>query len=385
MAFCRVAPSTACGHSILNRPRVPQLFDCKCLILEQPIRSDAGREPQWSVVSTFREPAQLVVAFACYHLAQGAQKVHLFFDLPDDPAARVAQEIPGVEVTLCDAGHWAQFGYRSPPRTQTKRQTLNANYVFEQSRSDWLLHVDADEFLWLPQPLGDELAQVTDAADWLHIPNIERCWLDTYGDDMFEGVFRGPMTGRHDLAHSVYGQRSKALSAGLGGYSAGKAMARRGKGFLAIHKLRDTEGGVPRPSKTAESARILHFDGITPRHWAIKNLRYAAQGAAMNELLNRERMATIGAILRAPDPERAAVRVHEALYRLDHQQARALADAGLLYEPDIDIAGAVAKIAPHLDMDFSAAGFDRLHARELSLRSQAIVRQKRRATRRVGT
>lgn len=384
MAFRRVAPCAAYGHTIVNRPRVPQLFDCKRLILGKPSSPETGPKPNWHVVSTLREPAQLVVAFACYHLALGASRVHLFFDAPDDPAARVLADVPGVEITLCDATHWANLGYKNPPKIQTKRQTLNANLVMERGGSDWLLHVDADEFLWLPEPIETELAQVPDNLDWLHIPNIERCWLGPYGNDMFEGGFRGPIAERRDLAHSVYGEKAKALSGGLGGYSAGKAMARNGKGFLAIHKLREAEGGPSKPSKTAESARILHFDGLTPRHWALKNLRYAAQGAAMNQMLNRERMATIGAILRAPDPERAAVRVHEALYRLTTEQAAALEEAGALITPELDIPAAVARIAPHLDMDFSAAGFDRLHARELSARSQAIVRQKRRARKQDG-
>lgn len=339
---------------------------------------------RWGVVATVREPVSLVVGFACHHLALGAASVHLFFDLPDDPAAEIAEGIAGVKVTRCTSDHWRSFGFRKPPGIQTKKQTLNANRVRQTSDLDWLLHADADEFLWLPKPLQAEWAAMPDEARWLHIPNIERCWTQAYGRDMFEGVFRAGLHDRPALAEAVYAKRARALSGGLGGYSAGKAMARQGDGFLAIHKLRAAEGGPVLPRHSATEARILHFDGITPRHWGLKNLRYAAQGAAMNQLLNPERMATIGAILRAPDPERAALRVHEALYRLDPSQTATLEAEGRLFRPTIDIPGAVAQIAPHLAMDFSSAGFDRPHQRELSARAQTIVRQKRRAKRRDG-
>lgn len=322
----------------------------------------------------------MIIGFACHHLAMGAARVHLFFDVPTDPAARLADSIDGVDVTLCDAAYWAAQGYDRPPALQTKRQTVNANRVMQTSDLDWLLHADADELLWLPGALEGEFAGIG-PDDWLHIPNIERCWVGEIGGTVYGGQFRAPLHDRPGVAAQVYGNRAQALSGGIGGYSDGKAFARPGQGFLAIHKVRDEEGGAVRPSVEAPGARILHFDGITPAHWALKNLRYATQGPAMNKLLNKQRMASIGAILRAPNPERAGARVYEALYRLSPDEAALLRAEERLFDCPVDVAGAVAKIAPHLTPDFSAAAFDQLHANELSQRSQAIVRQKRRAKR----
>ncbi|MAM62085.1 glycosyltransferase family 2 protein [Maritimibacter sp. UBA3975] len=336
--------------------------------------------PRWGVVATVREPSVLIVGFACHHLSIGAETVHLFFDVPTDPAAKLAARIPGVQVTLCDAAYWEAAGFSPPPALQTKRQTVNANRVMAQSDLDWLLHTDADELLWLPGALGDEVAGVPEGS-WLHIPNVERCWTGPPGGDIYGGVFRGPLHDHSGLSELVYGKRAAALSGGMGGYSAGKAMARPGEGFLAIHKVRDAEGGAARPAVEAPGARILHFDGITPAHWALKNLRYATQGTAMNQLLNKQRMASIGAILQAQNPERAGSRVYEALYRLSEGEADALTEVGALATYPVDVAGAVAAVAPELAPDFSMAAFDRLHAAELAAHSRSIVRQKRRARR----
>ncbi|MEC7762887.1 MAG: glycosyltransferase family 2 protein [Pseudomonadota bacterium] len=348
--------------------------------MTQFVSTEPATEPRWGVVATVREPSVLVIGFACHHLALGASRVHLFFDVPDDPAARIAATIPGVDVTLCDAAYWQAAGFTKPPALQTKRQTVNANRVMADSDLDWLLHADADELLWLPGTLSDELADVPEGA-WLHIPNLERCWIGEISGDIYGGVFRAPLHDAPDLAQTVYGKRNAALSGGMGGYSAGKAMVRVGDGFLAIHKLREAEGAMVRPSTPAPGARILHFDGITPAHWSLKNMRYATQGPAMNQLLNAQRMASIGAILQAPNPERAGARVYEALYRLTRDEAAQLRTAGALYDPQVDVAASVAQIAPHLTPDYSMAAFDRLHQAELSARAQSIVRQKRQARR----
>lgn len=348
--------------------------------MTQIVSPAPAQEPRWGIVATVREPSVLIVGFACHHLALGAAEVHLFFDAPNDPAAQVAATIPGVQVTICDAAYWQDAGFARPPALQTKRQTVNANRVMARSDLDWLLHTDADELLWLPGSMADEVATVPDGS-WLHIPNLERCWVGPIEGDIYGGVFRGPLHDAPDLARSVYGKRNAALSGGMGGYSAGKAMARIGDGFLAIHKLREAEGGAVRPRVEAPGARILHFDGITPAHWSLKNMRYATQGAAMNQLLNAQRMASIGAILQAPNPERAGARVYEALYRLTPEEATQLRDAGALFDHRVDVAGAVAQIAPHLSPDYSMAAFDSLHRAELSARAQAIVRQKRQARR----
>lgn len=345
--------------------------------------SDKKGKIRWGVVATVREPLALILGFISYHLDKGAEEIHLYFDAPNDPVADIAETIEGVFVTRCDAEHWQALGEKNPPRLQTRRQTFNANLAMMRAQVDWLVHIDADEFLWLPEPLEDELARVTGEARWLHIPNIERCWMGTPGGRIFDGVFRTDIRDRPGLDEAVYGKRAQALSGGLGGHSAGKAMARTGDGFLAIHKVREAEGGATLPKAVARSARILHFDGITPRHWALKNLRYATQGPAMNKLLNRQRMATIGAILRAPNPEKAAVAVHAALYGLSEEQAEMLEAEGKLFRPDVDIEGAVARIVPERVVDFSDEAFDKPLLRELSARSQAIVRQKRRAKRNI--
>ena len=317
--------------------------------------------PTWSVVATVREPLPLVLAFACHHLAVGAQTVHLFFDDPDDPVADVLGRIKGVDVIRCDADHWRHLSGRPRPGLQTKRQTLNANLVMHSGRTDWLLHADADEFLWAPDGVATDLPST---ADWLSIPNLERCWTAP-APGLFDGAFRAPLQAA-PRPEDIYGPTASFLSAGLGGHCGGKPLARTSsEGFLAIHKVKQGEGGATLPHTTAKGARILHFDGLTPRHWALKTLRYAAQPGALGALLNGARRRAITRILAADDILAETLALHDEMFRLSIVQSALLSNAGALTDMPLDLAGAIRTHAPGVHADLSAHGVDEQHEDEL--------------------
>ncbi|WP_298907892.1 glycosyltransferase family 2 protein [uncultured Aliiroseovarius sp.] len=311
-------------------------------------------EHSWSVVSTVREPLQLVLAFACHHLSLGAQTVHLFFDDPDDPAAPVLAAIPGVEVTLCDAAHWTASELGKRPAWQTRRQTLNANLVARKQQTDWLLHVDADEFLWAPDGIEADLAQ-TDT--WLHIPNLERVWTAPE-DGIFDGIFRAPGLPR-EVREQVYGFRNSYLQNGLSGHTSGKTMARlSAQKFIGIHAIKEQFHGEVSPGKTTANARILHFDGITARHWLLKSLRYAVQGKALLHSLHKRRRIGIERVMNADDPLATGLALHAEIFRLSDEQQKLLRAQDALLTRPLHLEQTVATYAPDLPIDFSSTQFD---------------------------
>lgn len=272
-------------------------------------------------------------------------------------------QIKGVQVSRCDAAHWGALANGPRPGLQTKRQTLNANHVMRGETVDWLLHADADEFLWAPDGLAAELGA---DAPWLHIPNLERCWTAP-APGLFDGSFRAAL---HDRPDSVYGPAAPFLSAGLGGHCGGKSLARRAaQGFVAIHKVKQAEGGAILPHATATHARILHFDGMTPRHWALKTLRYAAQPGALSALLNDARRRAITRILAADDILAEALALLREMFHLSIVQSALLTNAGALCDLPLDLAGAIQTHAPGVPVDLTATGFDTGHEGEL----QALV------------
>lgn len=308
--------------------------------------------PRWGVVATLREPLDLALAFACHHLDLGAS-VTLFFDDPGDPAAAVLETVTGVRVIRCDAAHWRAMGWARRPAIQTPRQNTNFRRAVAEGLADWLIHLDADEFLWLPEGIEPEIARAGE-ADWIALPPWER--VLTPGDEgMFAGTFRSPLA---QGLEAVYGAEAPYLAPrGLAGYASAKPMLPAESPHRAVTHRVTGQDGDPRPAVRAESARILHLEGLTPIHWALKQLRYAAQ-SDRHVLMRPARYAALRRIIAAEDVRQAALDRFAQTYRLSPQVLAALETRGALHHPTLDPGGAVARHAPGQAFDPSGARLD---------------------------
>ena len=314
----------------------------------------------WGLVMLADEPGVLVLANLCWHLEQGAQEIHLYLDAPVTRAARALTEtagtLPGVTVTHCDRNFWQQLNGDRPP-LQTRRQTLVATQAYQRSKASWLLHLDADEFLWLPKGkrfAQEELAVAGDAA-FIALRNLERAYTTPTPLTLFEGVFRVPIPMKAPLPAPLAHQ-APYVARGVSGHAGGKACTRTGLGAVLQPHAPRINGTRP-PSTPASAAVVLHFDGLTPLHWLIKLKRYAAHDPAQWErFLAPHRRAQLEYIRAHHDDPAALHAFHQRL-----KQATAL--------PELDAAGLVQGLAfdPSPAMhrwlgetpDLSAAGFDR--------------------------
>ena len=229
--------------------------------------------PNWSVVATVDEPAALVLAFALHHLELGAAQIHLFLDGPNPQAEAVLRDLPQVQLVVCDTAHWAASVRRQKPKLHTGRQVVNANIAYAQTRSDWLLHCDCDEFVRDGAALTEELSGTGPNRVYLKLPVAERVYppeAPPEATDPFDGIFRFPLTDFDMLGPQIYGDLAPFLKDGVTGHRAGKAVVRTGLPItMGIH----SPDGPP-PHQTARS-RLLHFDGLTRLHYKIKLLRRA--------------------------------------------------------------------------------------------------------------
>ena len=229
--------------------------------------------PSWSVVATVDEPAALVLAFVLHHLELGAARIHLFLDGPNPQAEDALRDLPQVHLVVCDAAHWAASVRRQKPKLNTGRQLVNANIAYAQTRSDWLLHCDCDEFVRDGADLLEELSATRPHQVYLKLPVAERVYpADPPPDasDPFAGIFRFPLTDFDRLGPQIYGYLVPFLKDGVTGHRAGKAVVRSGLPItMGIH----SPDGPP-PHRTAR-CRLLHFDGLTPLQYQIKLLRRA--------------------------------------------------------------------------------------------------------------
>ena len=114
--------------------------------------------PTWAVATTVFEPPQLLAAFAAHYAALGASEIRFYFDRPDPVGEALVCEIPQCSVVQADKDHFRTSFNVPKPENIYRRQRFNANHAYRATEADWLLHVDADEFL-APVDLVSELGR----------------------------------------------------------------------------------------------------------------------------------------------------------------------------------------------------------------------------------
>ncbi|MWD30032.1 hypothetical protein E0K89_021380 [Aquicoccus sp. SCR17] len=333
--------------------------------MAQDFRVTGPTRPSWGVVVTCSEPLALTLGFAAHYLALGASEIQVFLDRPQATCASLLARLPGVTVTLCDGEHWARasrFGRR--PDTVTQRQLENAALAYARSGVDWLMHVDCDEFLLPTLPFHEILAGAPDNVEYLHFRNLERSLLrDQPQRDIFDGVFRHavPPLWMKDLPDRL--RTEPYTRGGFTGHLEGKTIQRTGLRILpGIHSPRPLPE-FPRRylnSWTLPTAHILHFEGMTRKHWTSKLSRlYAAPR-------DRRRMRRTQPVRHAhlqfleenaTDPQ-AVHHLYDRLKVLDRDDAARLEALGLLERPDLDIGRSLNEAGLAGEVETSVAAFD---------------------------
>lgn len=323
----------------------------------------------WSVHSTMDEPVELVSAFVAYYLSMGAAEVHLCLDRRNDEIFDTLGTIPQVHLTVCDDAYWSRTRARKRPISQADRQVINLKNAYASSRHDWLLFCDADEFLY-SDPGGPCLTRILErcSRDVLFhtFPVAERFYAigENY-KGIFDGLYRCRSPRVQEIGPDVYGDKWNFLSRGLLQDGPGKSIMRVGTGLdVNIHAPTNPQKATPEQLALFEGIYLLHYDGLTPFHWALKLVRWYC---SMIDLLGDDekqirKRRTSGRNRQAEflhrnrhDP--AALIEMTDLQRLRAEQIAHLAVAGgiPLVRPDIEAA------AHHVfpDLDFSQESFDR--------------------------
>lgn len=333
----------------------------------------------WGVALTAHEPTALLLANVGWHISAGADEVHVYLDDPCDPAAPLLEAIAGVQVTRCDAAHWREAApsLRRPP-THRRRQALNANHALARCGVDWLVHLDADEFLMQDRPLGQEMAAVRALDCELYFPVAERMYLPGPQQTIWDGVFRGctrALIRRGDGIDNdrvIYGDHVECLDFGVLGHSAGKcAVPRDGDYRLGIHWSFRGEGRRRAERFRSTAARLLHFDGLTPLQWWTKLRRYTEYDPAdFNVAAHRQRQIDLAAAVGASPEGRELL--HRELKECGPDLRARLRALGLLLEVPFDPAPALRDVLGEVP-DFSVDAFDADLLRRLPERTAGLA------------
>lgn len=281
----------------------------------------------FTVATIAREPWPVLNRFVSWHLEQGAARIILYLDDPEDPSLPRLRGEPKIDVRPCTRALWRGIGTR-PKAPFIRRQRRVLSHTYHQLQDGWLLVLDADELMWMrDRSIADTLDDLPPEAMSLRVCSAEQVRLADGSE-----AFRTPV-GRATV-NRVYGEDAPILSPrhGLAYHPEGKSFHRAGQTGLnmKLHWAEDASGKpTPGPVWGAqERAHLVHFAAPDYERWRAKVAwRAGANGFALPV---KRRVAEIAA---SPDPEAGYRALFKSLHTLTGDQALALdAEGGLLRE-----------------------------------------------------
>lgn len=327
-------------------------------------RSPPESGVSWGVVSTCLEPTPLVVAFVAHHVEMGAHRVHIFLDAPNPDTERLLAEIPECRVTVCSDDYWRYEVGRPRPSNTEARQVFNASRAFEAKDVDWLIHLDADEFLYCDRPMSTVLSAVPNEVDFMLFRNMERVFDATQKQlGLFDGVMRHPFRREWPAQDEFLSDDVLSfLLRGVAGHCSGKSVVRTDRPMaMGIHSPR--RPGNPLKSIIAPNVHVLHFDGLTGLHWVSKLLRgwnAASSVSSSASGLGPARQKQIQFVEENGSEMAALFDLHLKVKTLMPQELDRLEALGMIVRDHIDPAKSIRNLGLSQEVSLSTWDYDAL-------------------------
>lgn len=309
----------------------------------------------YSIVSTMREQPEIIAAFVAHHLTLDVQELMIFLDGPDPEVEAMLAGLPRCRVTICNDQYWQDVQACERPQNVVQRQKKNYNLARKWASSDWLVHIDSDEFLMTTGSLSAELAAIGPETDLVRIRNLERFMPEgAVSSHIYQGLFRDQIIDRK-LGRAIYGDSARLLNNGLTGYKRGKTATRvSSTQNFGLHapKTEDDENDT---AHSSVSTQLLHFDGFTPLHWVSKLLKRFARGQTKGSKARQQQMNFLSEA--STGAER--VSLYQKLMVLTPDVQNELRKQGALREFSFDPLPAMTTTFPGRSFDLTPASFDR--------------------------
>jgi Glycosyl transferase family 2 len=231
-----------------------------------------------STVSTVRASYNDLQMFVNYHLNCGVDRMFLFFDDPGDECFERLRSDKRLTCIRCDASHWTAAQLSGNTAIEV-RQLHNASLALEWARQegiDWIIHLDSDELVFVPeQDLKLHLQAVDEHDDAITFPTLEALPQLCYERHFFEEIHwfkrvRSYVPHAIDIARLMGCHR--VLKYGyFRGHTAGKTATRvqSSVAMLGTHLPIACDGKELRIT-TSSNAFTLHYDCCTFTHWKLK-------------------------------------------------------------------------------------------------------------------
>lgn len=298
----------------------------------------------FSTVSLMRETSDVVRHFAEFYRAAGADEILVY---ADGLASEFrALDVPGLVVVEADEAFWIGLVGERPPVLEV-RQSRVAGDALRRCRSDWLLFVDADEFVFGDRPIPRFLDGIPEGFDSVAVPTAEAVWgpgdaIDTpFGSTHFRLMWRRDKLWKA-FGGLVYGRTiARHMQRGLTGHISGKQFLRGGREYSWIrnHSAERDGKGITRMAPGIDAGLggvyVGHYDAIGLSRWRQKwrqRIERDTIAASMTE--NRQaQMRMIADSLSAGEAETRAL--FRAFNGLSRGQYAALSGLGYAFRREV--------------------------------------------------
>ena len=293
----------------------------------------AGQGATDVVVAAFmREPLDGTMRFLNWYKAQGASRILLYFDNPQDTAIYLLQGIPGVECVRCTAPFWESLVSGARP-SLVQRQELAMAHAYSRVGHGWFMKVDGDELVYLD---GVELNDLS-AAQSAEQPAFQIAMAEQiHARDPIPGIhFRLPVALPPDLVSEVYGDLAHIMEGQARLMSAHRTCPVI-RADLNAHQVRllwsgsfDSPRLIGQVAAPTDRAVMLTYSDDPYRNWMRKIPRW------MGDAGYREVMSPVLApIFNSINPEAGMRALYRDLHVFDLAKFDALARAGAWFQLD---------------------------------------------------
>ncbi len=312
----------------------------------------------WGVVTMVKEPPELVAIFASYYASLGAQEIFIFLDGDDPKARQLLAQIPNCRVEVMDDTFFRRNWDCAYPENSFRRQRLIATKAYREAKVDWMLFLDADEYLQADD-FAQELADLPSDVDTISIPNGERVFsTEDTTPGLFGGLMLKPKHTRGYVARSLFGEeRLKYSDRGFCAHRFGKSATRTGKNIkLGVHAPQRWRGNIKR--HVSQQSVICHFDGLTEIHWMLKLLRYHDMGTYESPKGSNDFRYEQVQFLKNSSSMNAVQELHDIIRKYDKDTEERLRGHGLLDDVQVRPFRGLDNYYPEHEFDLSVEWFN---------------------------
>lgn len=273
-----------------------------------------------TVATIMRESLQTTLSFTAWYRAQGADRIIIHFDNPDDPAIRLLSDLPWITAVPCTNRYWKRLGASKSDRF-TLRQNLAVTAAYNDLAEGWFLNVDGDELLHLEgRTAAQELEAMPDDVRAVQFLPAEHVHTPEEKD---VAHFRLPMGRRKRM--KIYGTDARAMRTrrGLVGHYFGKSATRAGLTDVSIrqHWAQDANKKAIRDRTLGhdQEAYLLHFVDQNYSVWREK-LDWRLKTRGFRGPLRKQLLDA----MHVPDPEPLMREIYNMLHVFEAPRLRKL-------------------------------------------------------------